>query len=199
MPGRRTHAAPAALAALAACFIAATAHSQQLGCLDEVRQQAPAHGVPLIYAEAVTRAESGGGGEPNPLALNIDGNPVFRDSRQKAEIALLVADSTHKSVDAGCMQIHVSAHRSRVSDIRTLFDPAVNVRIGLTLLAELHSRYGSWPKAVGAYNTARNAVANLKYRCYVATFIDPLFSNPKCKEFQNAHRNGRGHNTVSFK
>jgi soluble lytic murein transglycosylase len=35
---------------------------------------------------------------------------------------------------------------------RTLFDPAVNVELGITYLARLHARYGTWPAALAAYN-----------------------------------------------
>lgn len=35
---------------------------------------------------------------------------------------------------------------------RTLFDPAVNVRLGISYLAHLHERYGSWGPALAAYN-----------------------------------------------
>jgi soluble lytic murein transglycosylase-like protein len=34
----------------------------------------------------------------------------------------------------------------------TLFDPVVNVRLGIFYLAQLHRRYGSWGPALAAYN-----------------------------------------------
>jgi soluble lytic murein transglycosylase len=35
---------------------------------------------------------------------------------------------------------------------RTLFDPAVNVQLGIAYLAHLHARYGTWGPALAAYN-----------------------------------------------
>lgn len=34
----------------------------------------------------------------------------------------------------------------------TLFDPVANVKIGRAYLSFLHDRYGSWPRALAAYN-----------------------------------------------
>ena len=34
----------------------------------------------------------------------------------------------------------------------TLFDPVVNIRLGVAYLSRLHTRFGSWQKALAAYN-----------------------------------------------
>lgn len=41
---------------------------------------------------------------------------------------------------------------------RTLFDPVVNVRLGVAYLAELRDRYRSWDKALAAYNWGPGAI-----------------------------------------
>lgn len=41
---------------------------------------------------------------------------------------------------------------------QTLFDPVVNVRLGVAYLADLHGRYGSWPQALAAYNWGPAAI-----------------------------------------
>ncbi|MBW2270557.1 MAG: lytic transglycosylase domain-containing protein [Deltaproteobacteria bacterium] len=41
---------------------------------------------------------------------------------------------------------------------RTLFDPVVNVRLGIAYLAELRHRFGQWPTALAAYNWGPGAI-----------------------------------------
>jgi soluble lytic murein transglycosylase len=40
----------------------------------------------------------------------------------------------------------------------TLFDPTVNVRLGVTYLSQLHARYGTWGPALAAYNWGPGAI-----------------------------------------
>jgi soluble lytic murein transglycosylase-like protein len=40
----------------------------------------------------------------------------------------------------------------------TLFDPVVNVRLGVAYLTQLHARYGSWQRALAAYNWGPGAI-----------------------------------------
>jgi soluble lytic murein transglycosylase len=51
---------------------------------------------------------------------------------------------------------------------RTLFDPVVNVRLGIAYLAELRQRFGHWPTALAAYNRGPSAIG----RCLTAG--DPI-------------------------
>jgi soluble lytic murein transglycosylase-like protein len=41
---------------------------------------------------------------------------------------------------------------------RTLFDPVVNVRLGIAYLSELRHRFGQWPTALAAYNWGPGAI-----------------------------------------
>ena len=40
----------------------------------------------------------------------------------------------------------------------TLFDPIINVRLGVAYLAHLHARYGTWSPALAAYNWGPGAI-----------------------------------------
>lgn len=54
----------------------------------------------------------------------------------------------------GYMQIFEKWHKERMAeeDVEDLYDPYGNVRVGLNFLAELYEKYGTWDKALMAYN-----------------------------------------------
>lgn len=97
-------------------------------------------GVPIGIAKALISKESGW--DPKAIHYNFDG-----------------------SVDRGLMQINSSSESSfslRYLDGQELdpFDVDQSIAVGLSFLADMHERFGSWITAVMAYNCGPGTVEN---------------------------------------
>lgn len=74
---------------------------------------------------------------PWPLAINSAGTPIIPKSIDEALNALAIElKKGVQSIDIGLMQVNIKWHVYRVSDIRSLFDPETNLRVGADILAE---------------------------------------------------------------
>ncbi len=108
---------------------------EERNILSLVREKAQKYGVPVNIVLAVIEQESGF----NPRAYNVN-----RDGTK----------------DVGLMQVNFH-HNERlmkeygVSSPEDLFNPELNVELGVRILSENYRRYGSWELAIKAYNGIR--------------------------------------------
>ncbi len=58
------------------------------------------------------------------------------------------------SIDVGCFQINLVAHRQAFTGLEQAFDPAANADYASRFLAGLKQRLGSWDSAVAAYHSS---------------------------------------------
>lgn len=61
------------------------------------------------------------------------------------------------SVDVGCFQINLFHHPTAFASLEQAFDPQANAAYAAQFLSSLHSRTGSWEKAVAAYHSSNPA------------------------------------------
>ncbi|MDX8126969.1 transglycosylase SLT domain-containing protein [Methylomonas sp. OY6] len=116
---------------------------------------------------------------PWPLAINAAGTAIFPRNRGDALNALACElEKGITSIDVGLMQINIKWNGYRVSDIKSLFDPEVNLRVGADILAEAirsephdktlglgryHAGYGNEPDRLArayAYGRRISLIAN---------------------------------------
>lgn len=111
----------------------------------------------MLYAVALTesgRPAEQGQIEPWPWALNVDGDPIFAESREEA--ARLLAAHSDKSVDVGLLQVNIRWHGHRVDRLEALLDPETNLVVGATILKEaLASTPGDLTTGIGRYHSAK--------------------------------------------
>ncbi|WP_207461283.1 transglycosylase SLT domain-containing protein [Azospirillum sp. SYSU D00513] len=91
---------------------------------------------------------------PWPFALNSPSGNFYGRNRTEAEqrlASLPVAERKRTAV--GMMQIYVSAHAHRVTNLSDLLDPATNLRLGASILREgIASKPGDLEWGIGRYN-----------------------------------------------
>lgn len=93
----------------------------------------------LIYSVALAesaRANSSKLLSPHPWTLRSD-KPFYSSTKEEAERTLTNLLKQTKSVDVGLMQVNFRWHGEKVSSPKDLLDPATNMRIGATYLAEM--------------------------------------------------------------
>lgn len=119
---------------------------------------ARAHQVPLDVMRAITRTETGRGGEgglhPWPWTVNMEGAGRWFDNREQARaFAYKHFDRGARSFDVGCFQINYKWHGTAFRTIDEMFDPVLNAKYAARFLKELFSEYGDWTRAAGAYHS----------------------------------------------
>lgn len=116
---------------------------------------------------------------PWPLAINSAGTPILPKSHADALNALQnELEKGVRSIDIGLMQINIKWNGYRVNDVRDLFDPEINLRVGADILAEAirsephnktlglgryHAGYGNDPDRLArayAYGRRISLIAN---------------------------------------
>jgi soluble lytic murein transglycosylase-like protein len=138
-------------------------------CTDEIVPAARRHGVPESVALTVARVESGG----NPLAMNIEGWPVWAHSPDAAVNAVRKLRAAGVvSIDVGCMQISLKHHPAAFARLEDAFDPRANVDYGIRFLKQLHTRTGSWGKAIASYHSSDPKRQGIYLRSVLTKFVD---------------------------
>jgi len=165
---RRHHQRPAmkksrpcpVLAALAALLLLVPAGAQARPELCEAAASRAAQetGIPADVLSAIALTETGrmigGRLRPWPWAANLEGQGHWFDT---AEDALAFAHEQlaagRHSFDLGCFQINWRWHGAQFTSPRALLDPMEGARYAARFLHRLHTEFGSWEAAAGAYHS----------------------------------------------
>lgn len=138
-------------------------------CEREISRAAAKYGIPegILYSVGLT--ETGRKGSLQPYALNVEGLPLFPDSREEAlKTFLLAKDMGGKLIDIGCMQINYLYHHESFHSLEDMFDPQRNVEYAAKFLAALHAKHETWTMAVARYHAGpNNNPAQKQYVCRV--------------------------------
>jgi Transglycosylase SLT domain len=140
--------------------------------------------VPLSVLRAITRAETGrsknGALHPWPWTVNMQGKGVWFETEDEARAYVFRHyKSGARSFDLGCFQINYKWHGASFASIDDMFDPVQNARYAAQFLSELHTEFGDWSKAAGAYHSRTAIFANK----YIARF-DRIHSNLDGKPYK---------------
>ena len=134
----------------------------------------------MLYAIALTesgRTTGGGRITPWPWTLNVEGHAHFADTKHEA--AALLAANHGRSVDVGLLQVNTHWHGHRIHDVEALLEPAINLKIGATILQEaLASAPGDLTAGIGRYHSGRPEHA-LPYARTVLSFYRFLLHKEK--------------------
>ena len=162
-------------------------------CVDPVLKAEQDHDIPPGLLLAMALVESGTNGEPNALALNVNGRQVTAHNETEA-VSRLRASTTkgnqRTNATVGCMQLSVGHHLRRFSTLESMIDPARNATYGAGYLRQHHDELGSWSAAVQRFQggSARQRIA---YQCRVHSALvglDPvsakLIEDPRCRSLQ---------------
>ena len=115
-------------------------------------------GVPLEVLRAIALTETGrhlaGQSRSWPWTVNMEGDGRWFDDRATAE----AYSKKHfargaRSFDVGCFQINYRWHGQAFPSIEAMFDPQENALYAARFLLELHTEFGNWVKAAGAYHS----------------------------------------------
>ena len=104
-------------------------------------------GIPKILVQAIIKQESNG----HPWAVNIGGRS-YRPQNKKEALALIRKHNA-RSFDLGLMQVNSQWLRKFNISPDLAIEPAVNVRLGIWILAQTILQHGFNWKAVGAYHS----------------------------------------------
>lgn len=129
------------------------------GLCDSAALRASAEsGVPIDVLRAITRTETGrksqSGIAPWPWTVNMEGAGKWFESEKEAR-AYVAAHFQRgaRSFDVGCFQINYKWHHKAFETIDQMFDPLANARYAARFLNELHTEFGSWTRAAGAFHS----------------------------------------------
>lgn len=128
-------------------------------------------GVPIDVLRAITRTETGRNGSsglaPWPWTVNMEGTGKWFDTEDEARRYVRAHfQRGARSFDVGCFQINYKWHNQAFETIEEMFDPLANARYAARFLSELHSEFGSWTRAAGAFHSRTPKYADR----YVARF-----------------------------
>ncbi|MEM7317959.1 MAG: lytic transglycosylase domain-containing protein [Pseudomonadota bacterium] len=114
--------------------------------------------VPIEVLLSITRVETGrqigASVQPWPWTVNMQGKGHWFETEDQARAFVFARfKAGARSFDIGCFQINYRWHGSGFRTIDEMFDPDLNAAYAAEFLKELHSEFGDWPKAVGAYHS----------------------------------------------
>ncbi|MBS4049379.1 MAG: transglycosylase SLT domain-containing protein [Alphaproteobacteria bacterium] len=124
---------------------------------------------PLHILNAISKVESAF----NPYAFNTEGTPRRFNIKSQAAIYLRRMIEEKRSVDVGCMQMNIRWHLQRFERPEDMLDPLANMRAAQLYLNELRRQCGDWECAAGAFHNMRDPAANRRYRCKLASELNP--------------------------
>ena len=133
-------------------------------------------GVPIDILLAITRVETGRGGKdalkPWPWAVNADGKGAFFDTKEQAVAAATahLTDGTG-TFDVGCFQLNIRWHGDAFATLTDMFDPEANALYAAKFLTQLYGESGDWAKAVAAYHSRTQGLAD-QYLSQVKAVLD---------------------------
>ncbi|MDR3514682.1 MAG: transglycosylase SLT domain-containing protein [Azospirillaceae bacterium] len=122
-------------------------------CTDAVLNAEQTLDIPSGLLLSIALVESGGGGAPNALALNVGGRAIISNDPAIAQAHLRDSSGRIRSnVNAGCMQLSVYYHRSGFRPVEKILDPAANVWYAARFMARLRHDSANWAEAVARYH-----------------------------------------------
>jgi soluble lytic murein transglycosylase-like protein len=138
-------------------------------CEKHISAASAAQDVPMGLLYAVALTETGSGGQLQPFALNIEGEPFLAKSAAEAiSVFQLAREDEKQLIDLGCMQINYYYHHAAFRTVDDMFDPKQNVNYAAKLLKNLRQKHGSWTEAVARYHASpKNRKAQHRYVCKV--------------------------------
>jgi Transglycosylase SLT domain len=152
---------------------ASAAHSDQPPravsglCETAIRATERGFGIPNRFLAAIATIESGrvepetGLAHPWPWTIHAAGTQHFYAGKAEA-VAAARAFWAHgiRSIDVGCMQINLLAHKTAFRSFSEAFDPAANALYGGAFLTDLFHRTGTWANAAAGYHSRTPAIAS---------------------------------------
>lgn len=155
------------------CATAAIAQQERIAaiCDSAATLVSRESGVPLDVLRAISLTETGRksktGLAPWPWTVNMEGiGKWFEDVTAAQTYVNRHYARGARSFDVGCFQINYKWHGQAFSSIEEMFDPIQNARYAARFLSELHSEFGDWSRAAGAYHSRTPKYA----RRYIARF-----------------------------
>lgn len=150
-------------------------------CEKAIRRAETKYHLPPYLLHAIALTESGRGGRPNPLAMNIGGRSYFAPSTGDMMSTVAQYGGETSSIDVGCLQVNLKYHAPRFKNWRSLLVPGYNSEYAALYLTELKRRYGTWNAAVGAYHS-RTPWKSANYACLVSRRWSQIFGSvrPGC-------------------
>jgi hypothetical protein len=114
--------------------------------------------MPVNVLLAIARTETGRYGpqgfNPWPWAVNMEGAGYWFSSYTEAlNFTLDRHQGGAFSFDLGCFQINYRWHGKFFGSIEEMFDPLLNARYAAQFLSQLHTEFGSWSAAAGAFHS----------------------------------------------
>lgn len=90
-----------------------------------------------------------------PWTINANGlDRLFETSDEALAYTRALRERGVASIDVGCFQINLLYHPAAFANLEEAFDPQANAAYAARFLLDLHSRTGSWEKAVAAYHSS---------------------------------------------
>ena len=148
-----------------------------LKCDHAAAAAAETSGVPIDILLAITRVETGRGGDvvqPWPWTINADGAGDWYDTKEAAVGAATahLSDGTG-SFDVGCFQLNMRWHGAGFATLSDMFDPARNADYAAAFLLQLYQESGDWAAAVAAYHSRTPELAERYLRKVKAVLEGP--------------------------
>lgn len=125
-------------------------------CDDAALRASGRTGVPTDVLLTITRLETGRGraAEPWPWTVNHAGAGTwFRTEDEARAYVFSQVKRGASNLDIGCFQINYRWHSDAFRSLDDMFDPDRNATYAARFLKQLHSEFGNWTEAVGAYHS----------------------------------------------
>lgn len=159
------------------CLTATTIAHADTTCRAAAASAERKYGLPPGLLLAIGKVESGetdprtGVLEPWPWSIDRLGQDMSFPNKAAAVawVAGLQAGDA-PSVDVGCFQINLHYHPDAFADLDEAFDPARNADVAARFLVQLHTQFGDWGQATGAYHSQTLSLAE-PYRRRVASVV----------------------------
>ena len=151
-------------------------------CDDAAYRAAQVTSVPAEVLLTITRLETGRStsqGKPWPWTVNHSGNGSWFTSEDDARSYVFSqVKSGETNLDIGCFQINYRWHSDAFRSLDDMFDPDKNALYAADFLERLHTEFGDWTDAAGAYHSRTPKFASrykAKYREFRARvdMLDP--------------------------
>lgn len=132
-------------------------------------------GIPEQIMQVLALTETGqdidGMLRPWPWALNHAGaGHWFASQAELLAFAEHLLASGDTNFDLGCFQLNYRWHAQAFTSLQDMTDPAQNANYAAGFLHTKHQATGSWEKAIGAYHSATEQLANK----YLTRFVSIL-------------------------
>lgn len=134
-------------------------------------------GVPVNVLTAIAKVETGrttaDGFHPWPWTMNSGGKGQwFKTKDQLLEAVLTNLALGNELFDVGCFQINYRWHHDAFNSVDEMIDPQINALYAAKFLKSLHSEFGDWTQAAGAYHSRTEKFAT-RYKAKFAEHFDP--------------------------